>query len=184
MQKQRRMPADTRSNAAAGMRGRMEQETILSVRDLVVKFSLRGQELTALRGVSLDIKKGESLAIVGESGSGKSVLTKTFIGMLDNNGWVDSGSIVYNGEDIAAYKTNKEWIRIRGKEIAIVFQDPMTSLNPLKTIGKQIQEALEIHQGMKGKTARPSLSGKDRHRISLYRKITAPIPDLQKCRLD
>ena len=108
MQKQRRMPADTRSNAAAGMRGRMEQETILSVRDLVVKFSLRGQELTALRGVSLDIKKGESLAIVGESGSGKSVLTKTFIGMLDNNGWVDSGSIVYNGEDIAAYKTNKE----------------------------------------------------------------------------
>ena len=153
MQKQRRMPADTRSNAAAGMRGRMEQETILSVRDLVVKFSLRGQELTALRGVSLDIKKGESLAIVGESGSGKSVLTKTFIGMLDNNGWVDSGSIVYNGEDIAAYKTNKEWIRIRGKEIAIVFQDPMTSLNPLKTIGKQIQEALEIHQGMKGKTA-------------------------------
>ena len=100
----------------------VEKESILSVKDLVVKFSLRGQELTALRGVSLELHKGESLAIVGESGSGKSVFCKSFIGMLDKNGWIDSGEIWYNGVDIAKYKDNEEWTKIRGKEIAIVFQ--------------------------------------------------------------
>lgn len=125
-----------------------EENRILSVRDLVIKFTLRGQELTAVRGISLDLYRGESLAIVGESGSGKSVFTKSFLGMLDKNGWVDSGSILYNGMDLAGFKTEKEWIQIRGKEIAIVFQDPMTSLDPLMPVGKQIMEALELHQGM------------------------------------
>ena len=129
------------------------RDVILSVKDLVVKFSLRGKELTALRGISLDLYKGESLAIVGESGSGKSVFTKSFIGMLDKNGWIDSGEIWYRGEDMAKYKKNEDWIKIRGKEIAIVFQDPMTSLNPLQTIGTQIREALELHQGLKGAAA-------------------------------
>ncbi len=115
----------------------------------MVKFSLRGQELTALRGVSMELYKGESLAIVGESGSGKSVFCKSFIGMLDKNGWVESGEIWYNGTDIAKYKKDEDWIKIRGKEIAIVFQDPMTSLNPLQTVGTQIREALELHQGLK-----------------------------------
>lgn len=131
----------------------VEKESILSVKDLVVKFSLRGQELTALRGVSLELHKGESLAIVGESGSGKSVFCKSFIGMLDKNGWIDSGEIWYNGVDIAKYKDNEEWTKIRGKEIAIVFQDPMTSLDPLQTIGTQIREALDLHQGLKGAEA-------------------------------
>jgi len=126
---------------------------ILSVKDLVVKFSLRGRELTALRGVSMDLYEGESLAIVGESGCGKSVFTKSFIGMLDKNGWVDSGSILYKGENIAGYKTDEEWIRLRGSEIAIVFQDPMTSLNPLKSIGNQIKETLELHRGIRGVAA-------------------------------
>ncbi len=125
-----------------------EENRILSVRDLVIKFTLRGQELTAVRGISLDLYRGESLAIVGESGSGKSVFTKSFLGMLDKNGWVDSGSILYNGMDLAGFKTEKEWIQIRGKEIAIVFQDPMTSLDPLMPVGKQIMEALILHQGM------------------------------------
>ena len=131
-----------------------EQEIILSVRDLVVKFSLRGQELTAIRGASLDLYKGECLAIVGESGSGKSVLTKSFMGMLDKNGRVDSGSILYLGKDLAKYKTEEEWIKIRGGEIAIVFQDPMTSLDPLMPVGKQIMEALELHQGMNREQAK------------------------------
>ena len=130
------------------------RETILSVRDLNVKFSLRGKVLHAIRGVSLDLYKGESFAIVGESGSGKSVLTKTFMGLLDQNGWVDSGSILYHGEDLAAYKTEKQWLKIRGREIAMVLQDPMTSLNPLKTIGAQIGEALKLHQGIKGAEAK------------------------------
>ena len=131
----------------------MQKEVILSVRDLNVKFSLRGKVLHAIRGISLDLYKGESLAIVGESGSGKSVFTKNFIGLLDKNGWVDSGSILYKDMDLAKFKTEKDWIKIRGKEIAIVFQDPMTSLNPLQTIGTQIREALELHQGLKGAAA-------------------------------
>ncbi|MGE5632773.1 MAG: ABC transporter ATP-binding protein [Caulobacteraceae bacterium] len=128
--------------------------SILSVKDLVIKFNLRGKTLTAIREASMDLYKGESLAIVGESGSGKSVFTKAFMGLLDKNGWIDSGSIIYKGEDLARYKTEKDWLKIRGKEIAMVFQDPMTSLNPLKTIGKQVQEAIELHQGLKGEAAK------------------------------
>jgi oligopeptide transport system ATP-binding protein len=128
----------------------MEKEVALSVKNLNVKFNLRGKVLHAIRDISLDIYKGESLAIVGESGSGKSVFTKTFMGLLDNNGWVDSGEIIYKEENIAAYKNQKEWNKIRGCEIAMVLQDPMTSLNPLKTIGAQIGEAIELHQGLKG----------------------------------
>ncbi len=129
-------------------------EPILSVRDLVVKFSLRGQILTAIRGASLDLYPGETLAIVGESGSGKSVFAKTWIGMLDANGWVDSGSILFEGKDLAKFTREREWLTIRGKKIAMVFQDPMTALNPLRTVGMQIQEALELHQDMRGEQAK------------------------------
>lgn len=135
-------------------------EKILEASDVVVKFNLRGKVLTAIRGISLDLYKGESLAIVGESGSGKSVFTKTFMGLLDQNGWVESGSIRYmggsfpEGIELSTMKKEKDWLKIRGKEIAMVFQDPMTSLNPLKTIGKQIQETVELHQGLKGEQAK------------------------------
>ncbi|NLG57119.1 MAG: ABC transporter ATP-binding protein [Clostridiales bacterium] len=132
----------------------MPDETILSVRDLNVKFNLRGRTLHAIRGVSLDVYKGESLAIVGESGSGKTVLTKTFMGLLDNNGWIDSGSILFDGEDLAKFREEKDWLKIRGRKIAMVLQDPMTSLNPLKSIGRQIGEALALHQGLKGEAAK------------------------------
>ena len=135
----------------------MERETILSVRDLDVMFNLRGRKLHAIRGVSLDLYKGESLAIVGESGSGKSVFVKTFMGLLDANGWIDNGSIMYNGEDLTQYRTEKQWLKVRGKEIAMVLQDPMTSLNPLKTIGAQIIEAIELHQGLEGEAARKEM---------------------------
>ena len=121
------------------------REVVLSVKDLVVKFNLRGQVLTALRGITMDLYKGESLAIVGESGSGKSVFCKNFMGLLDNNGWIDNGTIEYGGMDLATFKGEKDWIKIRGKRIAMVFQDPMTSLNPLKTVGKQIEEAFTLH---------------------------------------
>ncbi len=132
----------------------INNEIVLSVEDLVIKFTLRGQELTAIRGASLTLYKGESLAIVGESGSGKSVFTKSFMGLLDANGRIDSGSIMYKGNDLAKYKTEEEWIKIRGKEIAMVFQDPMTSLNPLKTVGKQVLESIELHQNLKGEEAK------------------------------
>ena len=135
----------------------MENAPILSVRDLDVKFNLRGRKLHAIRSVSLDLYKGESLAIVGESGSGKSVFVKTFMGLLDANGWIDNGSIMYNGEDLTQFKTEKQWLKVRGKEIAMVLQDPMTSLNPLKTIGAQILEAIELHQGLRGDQARKEM---------------------------
>ena len=132
----------------------MENNVILSVRDLDVKFTLRGQTLHAVRGASLDVYEGESLAIVGESGSGKSVFVKTFMGLLDANGFIAGGQILYNGQDLTAYRTDKDWLKIRGHEIAMVLQDPMTSLNPLKTIGKQIEEAVKLHQGLRGAEAR------------------------------
>lgn len=132
----------------------MKREKILQASDVVVKFSLRGAVLTAIRGISLDLYKGESLAIVGESGSGKSVFTKTFMGMLDANGWIDSGSIIYKDKDLATFKTEREWLGIRGREIAMVFQDPMTSLNPLKTVGSQISETILLHNKVTDTEAR------------------------------
>ncbi|MEN6476501.1 MAG: ABC transporter ATP-binding protein [Rectinema sp.] len=128
-------------------------DTILSVRDLVVKFSLRGRTLTAIRSADLDLYEGETLAIVGESGSGKSVFTKTFIGMLDKNGRVDSGSIMFEGRDLAKFSSEKDWLEVRGKKISMVFQDPMTALNPLRTVGSQIAEVFELHRGLVGKAA-------------------------------
>ena len=145
---------------------------ILSVRNLHVVFTLRSRRLHALRGVHLDVEDGETLAIVGESGSGKSVLNKNFIGLLDQNGEVTEGEIRYYGMgdklrhyagagvdengnyiDLASFRKNEDWLRIRGSEICMIPQDPMTSLNPLKSIGWQISEALLLHRGMKGKMA-------------------------------
>ncbi len=128
----------------------MSAEPILTVNNLNVKFNLRGKVLHAIRDISLTVYEGESLAIVGESGSGKSVFTKTFMGLLDANGYIESGDIIYKGTNLAKIKKEKEFIKIRGKEIAMVLQDPMTSLNPLKTIGSQIAEAIKMHQGLKG----------------------------------
>lgn len=146
------------------------KEPILSARDVEIQFSLRGRKLTAIRKCSLDLYEGETLAIVGESGSGKSVFTKSFIGMLDANGSIIGGSIMYDGVDISKYKTEKEWMTIRGKKIAMVMQDPMTSLNPLKVVGKQIQESIELHQGLKGEEAK-------KEAIEMLRKVGIPNPE-------
>ncbi len=120
---------------------------IFSAKDVEIQFNLRGKTLTAVRGASLDLYEGETLAIVGESGCGKSVFTKSFIGMLDKNGCVTGGQILYHDEDLTQFKTEKEWLRVRGKKIAMVFQDPMTSLNPVRTIGEQITEVITWHFG-------------------------------------
>ena len=137
-----------------------KNELILSVRDLNIKFNLRGKILHAIRGIDLDVYHGEVLAIVGESGSGKSVFTKSFMGLLDSNGSITSGTIDYFGADdhqpirLSELKKEKDWLKVRGHEIAMIMQDPMTSLNPLKTIGDQILEAVTLHQGLKGTEAR------------------------------
>ena len=131
----------------------LSQLPILTAKEVEVTFSLRGQKLTAIRRASLELYEGETLAIVGESGSGKSVFTKCFVGMLDKNGSITHGSIEYDGMDLTQL-TEKDWLKVRGRKIAMVTQDPMTSLNPLKTVGKQIQESVELHQGLKGKAAK------------------------------
>ena len=148
----------------------MAKEPILSAKDVEIQFSVRGRKLMAIRKCSLDLYEGETLAIVGESGSGKSVFTKSFIGMLDANGTITGGSITYNGVDISKYKTEDEWMTIRGKKIAMVMQDPMTSLNPLKKIGKQIQESIEHHQGLKGEEAKKAA-------IEMLGKVGIPDPE-------
>lgn len=149
-----------------------EKSPILSARDVQIQFSLRGRKLMAIRKCSLDLYEGETLAIVGESGSGKSVFTKSFLGMLDGNGSIIGGSIIYDGEDISKYKTEKEWMRIRGKKISMVMQDPMTSLNPLKKVGKQIRESIEMHQGLHGDVAKQAA-------IDMLAKVGIPNPELR-----
>ncbi len=142
----------------------LSSEPILAAKDVEVQFTLRRQKLTAIRRCSLELYEGETLAIVGESGSGKSVFTKCFVGMLDKNGSITGGSILYDGKDLAKFTTEKEWRTIRGKKIAMVTQDPMTSLNPLKKIGIQIQEAIELHQGLHGRDAKQeALAGLPRY---------------------
>lgn len=150
----------------------MEKKPILSAKDVEVTFSLRGNKLNAIRKCSLDLYDGETLAIVGESGSGKSVFTKTFVGMIDGNGSITGGSIMYDGKDLAKFKKEKEWMTIRGKKIAMVMQDPMTSLNPLKKVGKQIQECIELHQGLKGAVAKKAT-------LQILEKVGIPYPEMR-----
>ena len=147
----------------------MDRQPIISAKDVEITFSLRGKKLNAIRKCSLDLYDGETLAIVGESGSGKSVFTKTFVGMLDVNGKITGGSIMYEGRDMTKF-TEKDWLGVRGKKIAMVMQDPMTSLNPLKKIGKQIQESIEHHQGLKGAEAKKAA-------IEMLAKVGIPDPE-------
>ena len=150
----------------------MEKKPILSAKDVEITFSLRGNKLNAIRKCSLDLYDGETLATVGESGTGKSVFTKTFVGMLDGNGSITGGSIMYDGKDLAKFKKEKEWMTIRGKKIAMVMQDPMTSLNPLKKVGKQIQECIELHQGLKGAVAKKAT-------LQILEKVGIPYPEMR-----
>lgn len=133
-----------------------KRERILSIRDLDISFSTSSGQLNAIRGIRLDLFKGETIAIVGESGSGKSVTVKAIMGILSNNGIINSGSIRYrcpgaNGEtqeyDIVKMLPQEVRREISGKRIAMVFQDPMTSLNPTMTVGNQIMEGMRHHYG-------------------------------------
>ncbi len=132
----------------------MEREKVLTVRDLSITFTTTAGPVHAIRGVNLDLYRGETLAIVGESGSGKSVTVKAAMGILAKNGKVDSGTIEYTyhhddgtPETVDILKMKKKDIRrhINGKRIAMIFQDPMTSLDPTMTIGKQIMEGMIWH---------------------------------------
>ena len=120
-------------------------ETILSIENLRIHFETFAGEVQAIRGVNLKLQKGETLALVGESGSGKSVTAKSVMKLLSNNAVVKEGSITFKGENILE-KSERDMQSIRGKEIAMVFQDPMTSLDPTMKIGKQITEVILKHE--------------------------------------
>ncbi|MCM3735123.1 ABC transporter ATP-binding protein [Bacillus cytotoxicus] len=129
-------------------------KTLLEVKDLQVSFDIHAGEVQAVRGVTFDLKKGETLAIVGESGSGKSVTSKALMDLIPKPpGRIKNGEIIFDGRDLTKL-SEKEMQQIRGKEIAMIFQDPMTSLNPTMTIGNQIMEGLIKHQGMSKADAR------------------------------
>lgn len=127
-------------------------ENILEVKDLEINFKTYSGDVQAIRKVNFDLKHGETLAIVGESGSGKSVTVRTVMRLLANNAEVKGGQILFNGEDLLK-KSEKEMQGIRGKDIAMIFQDPMTSLNPTMKIGKQIAEPIILHQNKSKKEA-------------------------------
>lgn len=120
-------------------------ETILSIENLRIHFETFAGEVQAIRGVNLKLEKGETLALVGESGSGKSVTAKSSMKLLSNNAVVKEGTITFKGENILE-KSERDMQSIRGKKIAMVFQDPMTSLDPTMKIGKQITEVIIKHE--------------------------------------
>ena len=134
-----------------------KKEQVLSVRDLDITFKTTAGPVHAIRGVNIDLYKGETVALVGESGSGKSVTMKAAMGILAQNAIVNSGSIQFSyhhadgsPETVDLLQKDKKWIRrhINGKRIAMVFQDPMTSLDPTMPIGKQIMEGMLWHYKM------------------------------------
>lgn len=143
---------------------------ILEVKDLHISFHTFGGEVQAIRGVNFDLIKGETLAIVGESGSGKSVTTKSIMRLLpESNSEIKAGEILFDGKDLTKL-SNKAMQKIRGKDISMIFQDPMTSLNPTMKVGKQIMEPILKHQNLSKSAARERA-------IDLLRLVGIPQPE-------
>ncbi|MCW2616417.1 MAG: oligopeptide/dipeptide transporter, ATPase subunit [Frankiales bacterium] len=127
---------------------------LLKVRDLTVTFASRGRRpVRAVDGIDLDVAAGSTVGIVGESGSGKSVTSLAAMGLLGKRGVTVTGSVEFDGEDLLNMPED-ELRSVRGREIAMIFQDPMSSLNPVLTVGRQITEILERHKGLKGQAAK------------------------------
>lgn len=132
----------------------MDMKKLLEVKDLHISFHTFAGEVQAIRGVDFDLNEGETLAIVGESGSGKSVTTKSIMRLLPpGNSEIKAGNILFNGKDLTK-ASEKEMQKVRGQDISMIFQDPMTSLNPTMTIGKQIMEPLLKHQKLSKQEAK------------------------------
>ena len=130
-----------------------KNDVILSVKDLRVNFRAYGGLVQAVRGISFDLHRGETLAIVGESGSGKSVSIRAIMGILANNAIIESGEILYDGMDLTKVK-EEDFHHIRGNRIGLIFQDPLSALNPIMKIGQQITEVLHLHNKMTKEEAR------------------------------
>ena len=149
--------------------GTVNGEALLRVRDLTVTFRSRGRnDVRAVDGISYDLAPGSTTGIVGESGSGKSVSSLAALGLLPSRGVEVTGSVEYEGRDLLTLP-DRELRDLRGDQIAMVFQDPMSSLNPVLTVGRQITEVLERHRGLKGQPARDEAS-------ELLAKVGIPDP--------
>lgn len=145
-------------------------ENILEVNNLHVSFHTYGGEVKAVRGVNFEVKKGETIAIVGESGCGKSVTAQTIMKLIPMPpGEIKEGSIIFNGEEICS-KSDDQMEKIRGKEIGMIFQDPMTSLNPTMKVGRQITEGLMKHQEMSREQAKERA-------IEMFHLVGIPQPE-------
>ncbi|OZV11489.1 peptide ABC transporter ATP-binding protein [Tissierella sp. P1] len=145
------------------------KEPLLSLKDLKVSFFNNSGEVKVIRGVSFNLEKGEVLGVVGESGSGKSVTSMSIIKLLKGTGKITNGEIVYKGENLVD-KTEKEMMKIRGNDIAMIFQDPMTSLNPVFTVGTQISDVIRRHQGLS------KIEAKNKA-IEMLRMVGIPSPE-------
>ncbi|WP_067724619.1 ABC transporter ATP-binding protein [Oceanobacillus damuensis] len=142
---------------------------LLQINNLKTVFYTEEGQVPSVDNVSLDIKKGETVAIVGESGSGKSVTALSILGLVPSPGRVVTGEILYEGKDLLKM-TDKEIKKIRGNEISMIFQEPLSALNPVLTVGKQIQESIELHQKKKGKRAKEKV-------IQLLNRVGIPRPE-------
>lgn len=127
-------------------------ENLLEIKNLKVSFFTPAGEVRAVNDISYTLGKGEIIGVVGESGSGKSVTASTVMGLVESPGRVVGGSVIFDGKDVTKMSKN-EIRKLRGKEIGMIFQDPMTSLNPVYTIGAQLKEAIKLYYGITGKEA-------------------------------
>lgn len=125
----------------------MSEDVILDIEDLRTSFFVDSNEVKAVDGVTFQVPKGKTLGIVGESGSGKSISALSILRLIEHPGKIIGGSIKYKGEELTEVK-NARMRQIRGNEISMIFQEPMTSLNPTFTIGQQLRESYKIHEGL------------------------------------
>lgn len=133
--------------------GRENNDVILQVNNLRISFRAYGGLVKAVRGVSFDLKRGETVAVVGESGSGKSVSIKAIMGILPQNAIIEEGEILYDGKDLIKV-SEEDFHKIRGKRIGLIFQDPLSALNPIMKVGNQITETLRLSKKMTKKEAK------------------------------
>ncbi len=145
------------------------EDTILRVENLHISFRTPNGIVRAVRGVNFDLKKGETLCIVGESGSGKSVTSRAIMGILAGNAIIDAGHIFYDGKDLVECK-EKDFYALRGSKIGMIFQDPLSSLNPIMRVGKQLTEALRLKNGLDRETAK-------KRALELMKEVGIPQPE-------
>ncbi len=142
---------------------------LLELKDLHTFFKTKKGTVKAVNGVSYAVEPGKTLGVVGESGSGKSVSAMSIIKLLDGNGYIDSGEVIFDGKDLADVSV-KDMSKIRGNDISVIFQEPMTSLNPVFTIEKQVAEPFIIHQGLSKSEAAKKV-------IEMLQQVNIPNPE-------